>query len=52
MVIAEAKAKQRERQTIIRLIQTTRLDNSQIAGVVDVQISLVEAIRLELKKAT
>jgi hypothetical protein len=52
MDIAETKAKQRERQTIIRLIQTTRLDNSQIAGIVDVQISLVEAIRSELKKAT
>jgi hypothetical protein len=55
MAIAENLAKQREqeknRQTIIRLIKTTQLDNIQIAEGIDVPVALVEAIRLELKKA-
>ena len=54
MAIAEALAKQKEqdknRQTIMRLIKTTQLVNSQIAEIVDVPIKLVESIRLELKK--
>jgi hypothetical protein len=36
---------------IVRLIELTQLDNAQIAYIVDASISLVEAIRLEVKKA-
>jgi hypothetical protein len=52
IAIAEAKARKREqelkRQTVIRLIKTTRLENIQIAEIADVSITFVEAIRLEL----
>jgi hypothetical protein len=50
MAIGEAKANEFKRQTIIRLIKTTTLDNIQIAEALDVPIKLVESIRLELKK--
>jgi Putative transposase, YhgA-like len=54
MAIAEALAKKREqeknRQSIIRLIRTSQLENTQIAEVLDVPLALVEVIRLELEK--
>ena len=52
IAIAEAKARQREqelkRQTVVRLIKTTRMENIQIADIVDVPITFVDAIRLEV----
>jgi hypothetical protein len=54
IAIAEALANKREqetkRQTIIKLMKTTQLDNNQIAEAFDAPIRLVESIRLELKK--
>jgi hypothetical protein len=50
--IGEANANQKVldtiRQTVIRLIKTTRWENIQIAEVVDVSTTFVETIRLEL----
>jgi hypothetical protein len=48
--LAQQKEQERKRRTIINLIKTTQLENSQIADIVDAPIALVEAIRLELKK--
>jgi hypothetical protein len=48
--LAQQKEQEFKRQTIIRLIKTTQLEDSQIAQGLDVPVALVEAIRLELKK--
>jgi Putative transposase, YhgA-like len=50
IAIGKAEAQEFKRQTIIRLIKTTQLENAQIATIVDVPTSLVETIRLEVKK--
>jgi hypothetical protein len=50
MAIGKAETLEFKRQTIMRLIKTTQWDNTQIAEIVDAPVSLVETIRLELKK--